>query len=87
MHVFDAFKSLIDNILLMDIFKYISSNDSMQICIHEIENQINITIVFSSYDILKSNNIFMTIEFLKENYFTECSLCIGGILESIEIFL
>jgi len=64
MHVFQALKHLIDDVLLMNVFQDIRSNDSVQISVHKIEYQIDISVVFCSDHILKSNNVLVAGELL-----------------------
>lgn len=71
----------------MYIFKYIGSDDSMKISVHEVEHQVNVSIIFSSDNILEADNIFMTRKFLQENDFSKRSLCISCILKCIKILL
>ena len=37
MDVFQSFQQLVNNILFMDLFQNVGSDDSMQISVHEIE--------------------------------------------------
>ena len=71
----------------MDIFQYIRSNNGMQICIHKIKYKINISIILGSDNILQSNDVFMSRQFLEKNDFSKSPLCICSVLEGIEIFL
>ena len=71
----------------MDVLEDVGSDNGVKICIHKIEDKIDITVVFGSNDILQSNDIFMTAEFLQEYNLAERSLRIGSILESIKVFL
>ena len=71
----------------MNILKNVSSNNSMEVSVHEIKHQINVSIVFSPYNVLKSNDVFMPIQFLKENDLSESSLSISGILKGVKVFL
>lgn len=87
MHIFHTLQALINNILLVDVFKNVGSNDCMQICIHEVEYEVDVSIVLGTNNILQTDDVFMTVEFLEEHYLTECPLCIGGILKSIEVLL
>ena len=87
MHVFQTLENLVYDVLLMYIFKYIGSDDSMKISVHEVEHQVNVSIIFSSDNILKADNIFMTRQFLQENDFSKRSLCISCILKGIKILL
>ena len=48
----------------MDIFEDVRSYYCMKICVHKIKNQIYVSIVFGPNYILKSNNVFMTIQLL-----------------------
>lgn len=59
----------------------------MKICIHEIEYQIDITIIFCSYNILKSDNVFVARKLLQENDLSKSALGIRCILKSIKILL
>lgn len=59
----------------------------MQISIHEVENQIYVSIVLSSDHILQSNDVLMPIQLLQENDLSESPLSVCSILESIEVFL
>ncbi len=60
MHVFQAFEHLVNDILLVDVFQYICSDNCVKISIHEIKHKVNIPIVFSSDYILEANDIFMS---------------------------
>ena len=51
-HVFETFQALVNDILLMNVLQNIRSNNRMQICIHEIEYEVDIPVVFCSYHIL-----------------------------------
>ena len=86
-HVFETFEALVNDILLMNILQNIGSNNGMQIRIHEIEDEIDIPVVFCSYHILQSNDVLVTVQLLEEYNFTECTLSVSCILESIEVFL
>ena len=71
----------------MYIFKDVGSYHSMEVGIHEIEHQVNVSVIFCPDDILKADDIFMTRQFLQENDFSKRSLCIRCILKCIEILL
>ena len=57
----------------------------MQIGVHKIEDEVDIAIVFSSYHILKSDNVLVSRQFLQENNLAEGSLSIRSILEGIKV--
>ncbi len=59
----------------------------MQVCIHEVEHQVYVSIVFGPNHVLQANNVFVSGQFLKENDLTESTLCISCVLEGIEVFL
>ena len=59
----------------------------MQICIHKVKYKINVSIIFSSDNILKADDILMTVKFLQKYDFSESSLCVCCVLESIKAFL
>ena len=44
----------------MDVFQNIGPDNSVQVSLHEIKDKVNITIVFSSNNILKSDDILVT---------------------------
>ena len=87
MHVFQTFETLVDDVLLVNVFQDVSSNNSVQVRIHKIKHEINVSIIFCSYSILKSNYILVTRQFLQKYNLTECSLSISCVLESIEVLL
>ena len=87
MHIFKTLQVLIDDILLVDIFEDVGTDYCVKIGIHEVEDKIDITVVFSANDILQSNDVLVTRKLLQENNLAERSLSISSILEGIEIFL
>lgn len=64
MHIFYAFKTLINNILFVYILKNISANNGMEVSVHKIKDQVYISIIFSPYDILQSDDVVVASEFL-----------------------
>ena len=86
-HVFQTLKALVNDILLMNVLQNVGSDDRVQVRIHEIENQVYISIVFRPNHILKSNDVFVTIQFLQEDNLPEGSLRISSVLKCVEILL
>jgi hypothetical protein len=86
-HELQAFEDLVDNILLMNVLQDVRPDNCMQICVHKIEDEVYISIVLCTNHILKSDDIFMTGELLKENDLSERSLCIRRILKCIKVLL
>ena len=86
-HVLQAFQVLVDDVLLVDVFEDIGSDNSMQVSIHEVEDEVDIAIVLRANHILKPNNVLVTRQLLQKDDFTERALRICCILESVEILL
>jgi hypothetical protein len=86
-HIFQTFEALINDVLLVDILENICSDNGVQICIHEIKNKVNISIILRPDYVLKSNDVFMTVQLLQEDDFSKCPLSIGCVLKGIEVFL
>jgi hypothetical protein len=59
----------------------------MQIGIHEIEDQINVSVVLSTDNVLQADDILMARQLLQEDDFSESSLCVRCVLKGIEILL
>ena len=87
MHVFQAFEALVNDVLLVNVLQDDGPNDRMKVCVHKVENQVNISVVFSSNDILKSDDVFMPIQLLQKHHFSESPLRISSILEGIKVLL
>jgi hypothetical protein len=69
----------------VNIFKDVCSDNCVQICVHEVKNQVDVSVILSSDNILESNDIFVTSQLLQKDDFSECTLCISGVLKSVEI--
>jgi hypothetical protein len=63
-HVFQRLEKLIHYVLFVYLFKNICANDCVQICIHEFENQVYVSVIICFQDVPKFNNIFVIIQFL-----------------------
>lgn len=87
MHVLQAFQDLVDDVLLVDIFEDVGTDDSVKISVHEVEDEVNVTIVFSADYVLKANNVLVTSQLLQEDDLAERALRISGVLESVEVLL
>ena len=86
-HVLQAFQDLVDDVLLVDIFEDVGTDDSVKISVHEVEDEVNVTIVFSADYVLKANNVLVTSQLLQEDDLAERALRISGVLESVEVLL
>ena len=71
----------------MNVLEDVGSNDSMKVSVHEIEDQVYISIVLSSYDILQANYVLVARQLLQEDDFPECTLSICCVLECIKVLL
>lgn len=85
MHVLKTFKDLVDDVLLVDIFEDVGTDDSVKISVHEVEDEVNVTIVFSADYVLKANNVLVTSQLLQEDDLAERALRVSGVLESVEV--
>lgn len=85
MHVFQALEHLVYDILFVDVFKNVCPNDCMQVSIHEVKNQVNISVILSSNHVLEPNYVFMACQLLQENDLTESTLSVCCILKGIKV--
>lgn len=58
----------------------------MEIGLHALEHQVDVLVILSSEHIVQLNDVGV-VHFVKEGDFSESSLCICGMLESIENLL
>lgn len=86
-HVLETLQALVDDVLLVDVLQNVGSDHSMQVCVHEVEHQVDVPVVLSSDYVLKSNDVLVTIQLLQEDDLTESPLSIGGVLKGIEVLL
>lgn len=87
MHELQTLQHLVDYILFVNVLKDVRPDNGMKVSIHKIKDQVNISIVLSSYDILETNNILMTGQFLQEDDFSEGTLGISRILKGVKVLL
>ena len=87
MHVLQALQDLVDDVLLVDVFEDVCANDCVKISIHEVEDQVDVAVVFCSDYVLQPNNVLVPSELLKENDLAEGALRVSSILESVEVLL
>ena len=60
-HELEGFEHLVYNVLLVNLFQDVSSDNCMQIRIHKVKYQINIAVVFSPDNILQPDYIIVSI--------------------------
>ena len=58
-HVLQTFKHLVDDILLVDVFQDVGSDNCMKVCVHEVEHEVDVFVILCSDHVLQSNDIFM----------------------------
>ena len=69
----------------MGLFHNIIADSIVQIGLHILENEVHVFIVFSSYGFMQFDDVCM-FSLLQNFYLSESSLCISGVLKSIEYF-
>ena len=85
MHVFQALEDLVDDVLFVDVLENVGSNDGVQICVHEVEHQVDISVVLGSDHVLQSDYVFVAGQLLQKDNLSEGSLGVSRVLESIEV--
>ena len=71
----------------MDVFEDISTNHGVQISLHEVESQVDVTVILCLDDVLHSNQIVVTTQGLKIHDLAKCPLGISGISECVKTLL
>ena len=51
-HKLQALQVLVDDVLLVDVLKDVGSDDGMQVCVHEVEDEVDVAIIFRPNHIL-----------------------------------
>ena len=87
MHVLQTLQDLVNNVLLVDVFENVGSDNRMQICVHKIKDKIDIAVILSPNHILESNYVLVPSQLLQEDNLTESSLRVSRVLESIKVLL
>jgi hypothetical protein len=84
-HILEAFQALVNNVLLVDILKDICSDNGMEICVHKVEDQVDIAVILSPHYVLETNDIFVSGQLLQENNLSERSLSVSSVLKGVKI--
>lgn len=58
---------LVDDVLLVNVFEEVGTDDSVQIRLHEVEHKVEVLIVFGADDVEESDDVGMACEFLQEH--------------------
>ena len=64
MHEFQTLQALVDNVLLVDVFENVGPDDRMQICVHKIEDKIDVAVILGPNHILKSDYVLVSSQLL-----------------------
>ncbi len=83
MQVLNSLHKLVHNISIVQIFEDFLSNGIMQICLHKLENQVQIFIVLCLYHSVKLHDV-LVLNLMQKNYFAVCALCVCGVLEGVK---
>ncbi len=86
-HIFETLENLIDYVPFVNVLKNVGFDDSVEVRLHEIENQVDVLVVLGPDDVQKLDDVLMTIKFLQEDDLSEGSLSVCGVLERIEHLL
>jgi len=84
-HVFQTLEHLVDYVLFVDVFEDVGADHSMQVRVHKVKHQVDVTVVFSSHHVLQTNDVFMPRQLLQEDNLAEGALRISRILKGVEV--
>jgi hypothetical protein len=84
-HVLEAFEYLVDNVLLVDVLENVGADDRVQVCVHEVEDQVDVSVVLGADHVLQPDDVLVPSQLLQEDDFTEGALCVRGVLEGVEV--
>ena len=84
-HKLQALQVLVDDVLLVDVLKDVGSDDGMQVCVHEVEDEVDVAIIFSSNHILQSDDVLVASQLLQKDNLAKSPLRIRCILESVKV--
>jgi len=69
----------------VDVFEDVGTDDGVQVGVHEVEHEVDVTIVLSADHVLKTDYVFVPSQLLQEDDLAEGALSIRGVLESVEV--
>ena len=87
MHVLQALEYLIDDVLFVDIFEDVRTDHSVQVGVHEVEDKVDVAVVFGANYILEPNYVLMASQLLQKDNLTEGALGVSSVLECVEVLL
>ena len=85
MEVVNGLGSLIDDIPFMLVSQHILANESVEVDIHELEQDVDIPLVVGTDHLFQLHNV-RVLELLQKHYLSVGSLGICGVLKCIKVF-
>lgn len=85
MQILNSFDQLVKNVTIVKIFEDFLSDSIVEICLHELKNQVQIFIVFRSNDSVEFDNV-LVIDLVEEDDFAVGALGVGGMLKGVKYF-
>lgn len=86
MQILECLGQLVYDEADMDVLEYALRNDVMQVCLHELKQQINVLVVVSADSVHQFDNVGV-VQLLEDLDFAVGALGVGGVLEGIEDLL
>ncbi len=85
MQILNSFYQLINNITIVKIFEYFLTDGIVKICLHELENKVQIFVVLWSNDSVEFDDV-LVIYLMEEDNFTVSTLGISRMLKGVKYF-
>ena len=73
------------NVTIVKIFENFLANSIVEICLHELENEVQIFVVLRSNDSVEFDDV-LVIDLVEEDDFAVGALGVSGVLKGIEYF-
>jgi hypothetical protein len=71
----------------VDLFHDVGAYDCVEIGLHEVEDEVDVFVVFGFEDVEEGDDVGVAVELLQEDDFAVGALGVGGVLEGVEYFL
>ena len=86
-HVLEALEHLVNDVLFVYVFEDVRANHRVQVGVHEVKDEVDVTVVLGADNVLQADDVFMAGELLQKDDLAEGALRVGCVLEGVEIFL
>lgn len=86
MQILECLGELVDDETDMDVLEDALGNDVMQVCLHELKQQINVLVIVSADGVYQFDDVGV-VQLLEDLDFAVGALSVGGVLEGIEDLL